>query len=465
MAGNLSDIINITITRETQSVSQASFSTILILGVNSTLTERYKLYSTSDLAAFAAELSGGVNDPEYKAATTIAAQNPRLSTFAVGRRDAADASYTETLNAVVTESNDFYGIVLADENMGTARIVFDDDFVTANVIDGEINGTAIAQVPFNTSQAQTAADLAVAIAALSDVNTAVVDGADVTDRTILITGAANTAIRPENFLVTLGASQAVASYTGAFEDRKDISTWTEANKKFFATQTSEDDAINKTDALDSDSLMAVLKASSRERTIVFYHTGANHTEFIGAGFLGMGLPFVNDNTAGRWNSAYQQLGNITVDSLTVSQRTNVLAKNGNTYEARGNSNITRLGKVSQGEKANIIIGADWLEAKITELVFALLVNENNVPYTDPGISQVESKLQEAFGIAQTNGFISPDDFDPDTKIRTGGFTTSVPLSRNVPSVDKANQTLNNVSGTGFLSGSIDKTNMSVVLTY
>jgi hypothetical protein len=465
MAGNLSDIINITITRETQSVSQASFSTILILGDNSTLTERYKLYSTSDLAAFAAELSGGVNNPEYKAATTIAAQNPRLSTFAVGRRDAADASYTETLNAVVTESNDFYGIVLADENMGTARIVFDADFVTANVIDGEINGTAITQVPFNATQAQTADDLATAIAALSDVNTAVVDGADVTDRTILITGAANTAIRPENFLVTLGASQAVASYTGAFEDRKDISTWTEANKKFFATQTSEDDVINKTSITDTDSLFAVFKSLARERTTIYYHAGSKHTEFIGAGFLGMGLPFVTDNDAGKWNAANQTLGNVSVDSLTTSQRTNAHAKNGNTYELRGGANITRDGVVSQGEKANIIMGADWLEAKITELVFALLVVQNNVPYTDAGIAQVESKVQEALGIAQTNQLVSPDDFDPVTKLQVGGFYTSVPLSRNVPSVDKANQTLNNVLFTAYLSGSIDKVNISGVLTF
>ena len=85
MANNLSDIINITITRETSSVAQASFSTILVLGVNSTNSERYKKYSTSDLSTLASELTGGVNDPEYKAATAIASQNPRLADFAIGK--------------------------------------------------------------------------------------------------------------------------------------------------------------------------------------------------------------------------------------------------------------------------------------------------------------------------------------------------------------------------------------------
>jgi hypothetical protein len=465
MALNISDIINITITRETQSISQASFSTILILGTNSTITDRYKKYSTDDLAAFAAELTGGTSDPEYKAATAIAAQNPKVPDFAVGKRTGADTSYTDTLNAILLESSDFYGIVIADDGLDTARVIFSADFVTGNTIDGEINGTAIASVPFNTDQATTAADLATAIQALSDVSTAVVDGADATNRTILITGASGTAIRPENFVVTGGASQATASYTGAIEDRKDVAAWAEANKKLFGTQSGEDDIINKTDAADSDSLAAVFKAQARERTFVIYHAVSNFLEFPDAALLGKVLPYANDNDAGNFTAKFKTLAGVTVDPLTPSQRTNAQDKNCNTYEQRGEQNIVDEGVVSESEYIDIIIFADWLEAKITELVYALLKNSLKVPYTDDGIKAVKSKVQQALLIGQGNGGISPNDFDPDTKVRTGGFEVTVPLSRNVPSNDKANRVLNNVRFTAFLAGAIHKVNISGILTY
>ena len=461
MALNISDIISITITRETSSVAQASFSTVLILGVNSTITGRYKQYSTEDLAAFAADLTNGTSDPEYAAATALASQNPRIPTFAVGRRDAADTSYTDTLNAVILESTDFYGVVIGDSGLGTGRVIWNADFVTGNTINGKVNGVSIAPVPFNTDQATTAADLATAIQALPDVTSAVVDPLDATDRTILVTG---DTISLSNFIVTGGASQAIPSYTGAVKDRSDVSTWVEANKRFFAAQSSEDNIINATDAADNTSLAALFKAQSRERSAVIYHASANFLEFPDAALLGKVLPYLNDTSAGSFTAAFKTLAGVTVDALTTDQRKNAHDKYCNTYEERGEQNIVYEGWVSANEYIDIIMFADWLEAKITELVYALLINERKVPYTDAGISQVVSKIQEALDQGQANGGISPDDFDPTTKDRTGGYVVTAPRSSEVSSNDKANRTLKNVRFTAYLSGAIHKTEIDGVLT-
>lgn len=92
-----------------------------------------------------------------------------------------------------------------------AKIVFDADFVTANVIDMNVNAVAMAQVPFNTDHATTMADLINALNAMTGVE-AILDLVDGTGRTLYIrTKGATAAIT--GLAVTLGATQATGTVT------------------------------------------------------------------------------------------------------------------------------------------------------------------------------------------------------------------------------------------------------------
>ena len=101
--------------------------------------------------------------------------------------------------------------------LDTAKVVFNADFVTSNSIAFSVNGVAITPVVFATSTAATAALLVNAIKALAVGGAnpqgveAVIDTTDATNRTILVRsrGAAITTLST----VTLGASQATATYT------------------------------------------------------------------------------------------------------------------------------------------------------------------------------------------------------------------------------------------------------------
>ena len=92
----------------------------------------------------------------------------------------------------------------------TAKLVFDADFITGNLIDGTVNTVAWTQVPFDTDQLTTANNLVSAIAALDGVDCEL-DATDTNNRTFLIRtkGAANTTTA----VVTGGASQAGAAIT------------------------------------------------------------------------------------------------------------------------------------------------------------------------------------------------------------------------------------------------------------
>lgn len=86
-------------------------------------------------------------------------------------------------------------------------IVFSADLITGNTVAGTVNGSPIS-VPFNTSHAQTMADLDTAISAV----TGVFD-VTVSVRTLTVVSSADTEIVISTFVVTGGASQATAVTT------------------------------------------------------------------------------------------------------------------------------------------------------------------------------------------------------------------------------------------------------------
>jgi len=92
-----------------------------------------------------------------------------------------------------------------------ATIVFDADFVTSNTIDLDVNTVSITQVDFDTDHDTTAANLVIAIAALSGV-TCELDSGDVNNRTFIVK-AINTDIAIANVVVAAGASQAGSTVT------------------------------------------------------------------------------------------------------------------------------------------------------------------------------------------------------------------------------------------------------------
>ena len=108
-----------------------------------------------------------------------------------------------------------FGYVDNDEQVGVyhldvAKLVYDADFVTGNLIDGTVNGVSITQVPFNATQLATITDVVAAFDALTGVD-AILDTSDVTNRTVLIRTKFADALVTS--VVTGGASQAGTTVT------------------------------------------------------------------------------------------------------------------------------------------------------------------------------------------------------------------------------------------------------------
>jgi len=416
---------------------QPAFGIPLILGVNGTFTPRSVSVSSIEQVL---ELGGITSSTdEYKAALAVFSQNPRVPSLRIGRQLALVAQ-VET-------------------------IVFSAAIVTGNTVAITVNGDAITQA-FDTSNAQTLTALAAQIAAVDGIGTAVSNGTD----TITVTAdSAGIPFTLASASVTGGASQATITLTittenhGVQEDLAEISlennqwyglifcnrtqlqveqaaAYIEAVTKIFLTASDDTDII---DPLETGDIASVFQDNSYFRSGAFYN--ADEENFPDAGVFGRMFPY----KAGSANYAFKTVAGAEADNLTQNQYETALSKNANVYITSGSVDTFQKGQVGSGEYFDIVSGIDLLTFNIEVAVYAVLVAQNKVPYTDAGIqslvSVIRAELEKATD-TQNWGLLVP-----------GTITVSAPKAADVSSSDKANRILNDVTFTATLAGAIDKT--------
>lgn len=431
---SIDNIVNVQITRETASVSRQGFGTPLILGINKGFTGLTATYTS--LAAVADDFA--TTSKEYKAAQALFSQSPNIVQLKIGRRATSDtsvvtvdtvvdnATYTCEINGTVFSVNSggsataasIAGLLVTAINGGSEPVTATDNLDGTYDLDADVASTAYS-VKLDTNQS----------AAFTTTTTA--------DADII-------AIQQQDDdwygLVYTERTQS---------DVEAIAGHIETVKKIFGTASADADIADTTDAADTTTVSAVLKAASYARTFVVYLSNAG-TQYPEAALLGALLPL----DPGSYTAKFKTLAGITKDTNTATQRTNILAKNTTQYTEVGGVNITEDGKVAEGEFIDIIVFVDWLDARITEGVYSALVNSPKVPYTDQGIGVIEAEISKVLQDGVTLGGIAPDP----------AFSISVPKAADVSTADKAARTLNNVTFQATLAGAIHAVTINGTVT-
>lgn len=446
----LQEIVNVSITRETKPVTQQGFSTLLILGSNANFATRTQTFTEVD-ASLAAAICGGSNSAEYKAVVDAFAQSPRLVSVKIGH---LRGTKTITDNAGTWTD-------------GTAKVT--------------VNGVE-ASAAFNIDKDTSMTALAAAIAALASVDTAVYSSGDhtivitpntgyvlgVTSDLTGITGTMTFTLTATGTEDWSGALDAITLYdddwyglvitSRTLADQQDVAGWVETKKKIFVAATAVANVVDTTDAADTTTIAAVLKAAAYARSAVIYSASAA-TEYPDAALLGKILPY----DPGTYTAKFKTLASITADALTATQSTNARDKHCNVNEEIGGVNIVREGTVADGEFIDIIIFTDWLNSRITEGVYAVLVNNLKVPYTPQGMAAVKGAIESVLKVGQNRGGIS--DYSQDSnKIQNGGYVITLPAFEAILAADKASRTLRDVKFTAWLAGAIHAVTINGIVT-
>ncbi len=445
----LEDIVQVTISRETQSVTQAGFGTPAVISEfltskTTTTFDRHRYYgSLTEMA----EDGWSSSDPEYQAAAIIFSQNPTVSQVMIGRKDSSDASWEDALTAIQIATSDWYTFSIIATNAAT--IVFDIDFVTLNEIDFTINGTVITTVPFDTNQTTTMANCVTQIESDLTDSVVTVDPTDVNERTLIIE-LDNGSIESASVVVTLGATQPVGAVSYVNEDDyKEAAAWAETQTKLFFYASSSALIYDSGSTTD---IAYYMKNLAYDRTVSFYHTDAQgdaDPSYIETGSPGEALPY--DPGSQTW--AFKTLSGVASYGLTSGNRTAILDKNCNIYTETGGVNITEEGKVASGEYIDIIRGIDWLTSRLQTEVFTEFVNSRKVPYTDEGITAIAGIVQGVLEEAAAADLLISD-----------SIVVTVPLRSAISSANLLARNLPDVEFTATLQGAIQSVEISGVVT-
>lgn len=424
----LEQIVNVTISRETQAVSQAGFGTLLIVDNHNKFSERIRFYSS--LTAVAADFS--VSDLAYKAALAAFSQELSPKLIAIGRRT-DDVKQKVRVNIVNVLNNTTYIVTIN----GYDSTYLSDNDATAEEISAGL--TAAINANGNINTLVTATDNSGSLDVESDIagepfiivvdtklsKTTLVENENIGDSLTAIKNESN------DFYAVV-----ITSHT-AFDIKK-TAEWVETERKlFFASN-------NDTDVLTSSTtdIASYLKSKNYNRTSYFFSN--DHNKYPEAAWCGLMLPNNPDTINGHPTWAFKTLSGITADNLTDSQVQYLINKNANFYRVYGGVSIVLDGKVSSGEYIDIMRGVDWLESRLQERIYSRLVNLPKLPYTNSGIAVIESEIRAQLRAAVNYGFLAADPAP----------TVTVPLVADIPSNDRLLRKVTGITFSGILAGAV-----------
>lgn len=417
MGTKITDIVQVTISRESAKLTRTGFGTGMIVADHDYWPERVKTFSApSDLI----DLGVPDTDPMYLAALAMYQQTIQPQTFKVGKKVIG-----KNEKQVVTWN--------ADGTAGTWTI-------------SVIKGTGTAQTTAAIAWDANAAAVKAALEALTNVeqvtitlNPGATKPSDLEGFTCEFTGLdAKTVIR----ISAIASSMTGATTALIMETQAGIpdDTWTGA---YSAIKAADNDfygvvalTITKADILllaaaieadlkkyyfatkDADCLIdggpnvfTDLNALAYNRTLGVYSSKAG-VEYPEAAVMSIELT----RDPGSYTLKFLQVVGITPEVLSASDLTALKNEKANYIELiAGYTIISSEGVVSSGEYSDTIRFCDWLQTRMSEDVFQALINagENvgKMPYTVQGYGIIENQIRKRLALGAAAGGITADSID------------------------------------------------------
>lgn len=433
----MTDHVSVVISQSSANVTRQGFGTGMFLSYYANWVERQRSYSS--LLEVAADFTDPYS-PEYLAAQSYFGQTPSPSKLVIGR-GANKPTKIFQLSAInpVSNLNYTYRLKVRGKAFGETTVTYTSD---GTPTDAEWAAGMVAALNAVVGKNYTASGAASPITITGNAagDWFSVEVLDINYQKITEThvdpgvAADLTAIQTENsdwYCLLTGYNSKLYSIAAA--------AWVESNGKIYVADTNDTNSLIT--AVGNGDLMDQIKTNAYAATLCTYHPSP--AVFMAAALVGRCLPL----TPGGETWKFKTLAGVPAYSLTSTQKSNIVARNGNGYETISSLNITFDGKTGDGNFLDVRRGLDYLREDLTKSVFTALAANDKVPYTDAGISIIESEVRGALKRSEVNGIL---DF---------GSEVIVPLVSSVSAADKTSRTLNNVKFKGKLAGAIHKANV------
>lgn len=420
---NLNDIVNVSITRATRFPTQQGFGVPLIVSEHTAFAENWRSYANID--GVAEDFATSTN--EYKAANAAFSQNPRIPRLKIGKKT---TNVAEEVTLTPTEQNSADYVVTVRGT--TVTFTSDSDATVAEI-------TAGLHALINALDDVTSTDNTTNLSVVSGVAGWALD-ISVSANIALVTATANVGV--ESALNTIQQEDpdfyGVLLTSRAVADQKAAAQWCESRVKLFIMS---EDAAEIIAPADTSDIFSFLSGKNYDRTVMLY--SADLGSFPDAAWAGKMLP--KEPGSSTWK--FKTLAGITADTLTDTATNAVKGKSGNVYTNVAGLSITSEGVVASGEFIDVIRGTDWIQSRIAENVYAALVNEDKIPYTNGGVDVIKAQVNQILTQAVQRSILRAD---PAPEV-------TAPLVSEISLGNRSTRTLPDVNFTGQFAGAIHKT--------
>lgn len=458
----LDDVIHVVIDRQSASLTLPGFGTPMVLApaaeVPVGFTERLRYYTDADDMLDDGFLSTAIT---YLMVRAILSQSPHPERVAVGRRAAPAAQVIDVTITLVVDNTNYTITAIddGDESYGPFTYLSDGTATDVEIVAGLlalINATGVlvtATVGPGTDVLRLTADTAGIPFSVTETDANMTQATTTPSSGMAEDLLAITNEQPDWYclLITEQDNQSIRTAAAIIEAQRRIFVAQSANAAVVATPYNLGTALG-------DDIASKLKVRGFARTAIAYHPVA--TELLAAAWVGAVLPFV----AGSLTWKFKELAGVAGYSLTSTQRTNLVSKNGNGLMDFGGRNITFEGWMAVGEFIDVIHGLDRLHSRIQELIAITFLSLPKVPMTQKGIEMLAANVRTALAEASnpTVALIA------DSRVRNGktevpAFTVTPPSIADIPSGDRAARRIpasNPILFEGTLAGAIHDVNIT-----
>lgn len=227
------------------------------------------------------------------------------------------------------------------------------------------------------------------------------------------------------------------------------SAWCQPRVKAFFN-TSND--LDVTDSVTTTDIASLLTAQNYGRTMTTRHLQVD--QYPSASVAGRAFTTNFDNADSTITLKFKQLPGITVQNLTVNEKSVLDAKRANAFISVGGSDMYAESFMHNGSFFDELHGLDWLTDAIQTNVFGyMLTRPNKVPYTDKGVASLVQQLIKALDQAVSNGLVAPGTTIDGEFLSTGYKVTTVPVA-DVNQSDKDARAYNQMSFIALGAGAI-----------
>lgn len=430
----IDNVVSFDILIQDAAPSRASFGTIALIAYHTNGPQRLTYDTTPDGRSAMVVDGFEITHDAYRKNAAIGGQNPKVPKLKVYNRAAPNAQAITLTPTNLVEGRKYEfelnGVPITHTN-GAAE--------TATTIVTALN-TQMSAVPNVTATGTTTSLLALTVPTGERIylkNTpAYLEVKDTSTDAGIATDLAAALEEDSDFYGVLIDSTSEAEANAAL-------AWCQANGKLFHGLTNDSDAVSSsTTDVASDALAGL------------YSYGKLWFSRDMPGQLAaaiMGRQFSRNPGSTTWEN--QRLNGIVAEALTGTELDNAIAKNLGVYVIYGGDTAATFNTASaSGRFLDITRDSDWLKANAQADIFAYLLNQEKVPFTQPGIDGVENVVRARFTIAEDAGVLD------------AGWTITLPTIDQIDPADKAlRQLVADDAFAGIFQGAIHGVDMSGVL--